>query len=241
MLPKIGIVGGISHREERDFLTLASDYTAAVTEQGGLPLILPGDSPAEKAVEYSQLLDGLLLAGGGDVHPCWYGDAAIHPTVTTSPQEQMRDVFEMALVRAFRAAKKPVLGICRGMQVINVTLGGTLYQDIPSQYAGAIGHWQTEARRDETSHALYITPGSHLHRLLQTEELAVNSFHHQAVKELAPGLRATALAPDGLIEGVEAADGRLLAVQCHPECLFRRDPAWRGLFAAFVDLCRGHD
>jgi putative glutamine amidotransferase len=178
-------------------------------------------------------MQGLLLTGGEDVSPTHYHEAA-HPTVSGIHDE--RDAFELALVLAARERRLPVLAICRGIQVANVALGGTLIQDIPSQIPNAVqhdGNWP----RDERVHDVDVTPHSHLANALGTEHLRTNSFHHQAVRNIAAGLTPVAHTADGIIEAAEwtADDWWFLAVQWHPEELTNSTDPWdRNLFRAFA-------
>ena len=219
----IGIPCGRIQQEGRALFCLAEVYSRALIAQGALPQLLPISSLI-LAEEYTNSIDGLLLPGGGDVDPLLYG---AEPTCARAVDRE-RDEWEIALVRTCQQAQKPILGICRGLQVINVALGGTLQQDIE-------GHQQEDTRRDRTSHIVNLAAKSHWRGIFGVEEIAVNSYHHQAVKALAPGLMATAHAPDGVIEGVESPDGTVLALQCHPECLWQTNPIFGSLFAAFVE------
>ena len=180
---------------------------------------------------------GLVLTGGEDVDPARYG-AAPHPCLGDLHAE--RDEFEIALVAAARARKLPTLAICRGIQVANVALGGTLVQDLPSEWPGALDH-DSAATRDRRVHGVTVQAGSALAAALRAESLDVNSFHHQAVASVAPGLAAVACAADGVIEGVEwIADAWwMLGVQWHPEELTTSPESWdRYLFASFAQAAR---
>jgi putative glutamine amidotransferase len=208
-------------------------YVRALQQAGALVVLLPPGEPAEELVER---VDGLLLPGGVDIDPKFYGEQPIEHMAATDPA---RDELEIAAVRAARQRQKPVFGICRGQQLINVALGGTLYQDLPSQLTlehddDAVPHrTPRDLGRDYLGHEIEVDPKSRLKELLGDQRLWVNTFHHQAVKDVAPGLLVTAKSADGVIEGLETADGQILAVQCHPEELTSH--AWaRALFAAFV-------
>ncbi len=214
-------------------------YVHALQEAGALvALIPPGD--IKHARELAERLDGLLLPGGVDVDPTFYGERPVEQVSTTDP---IRDELEIGVFKAATEGGKPVFGICRGQQLINVALGGTLYQDLSSQLTlehddEAVPHrTERELGRDFLGHEIEISPGSRLHRIVGQTGLRVNTFHHQAVKSLAAGLLVTATSPDGVIEGLETADGRVLAVQCHPEELTHLDWA-AALFRAFVEQAR---
>lgn len=215
-------------------------YVTAVEEPGGTALLLsPGHDPAS-AARMVEVAHGLVLTGGEDVDPALYGQAP-HPELSTVSRE--RDEIELAALRAALARGIPVLAICRGLQLLNVALGGTLYQDLPSQRDGDLLHEQTAPVGHRWHHA-DVQEGSGMERILGTRELFINSFHHQGIDALAPGLRAVAWAEDGLVEGVEGTGPAwLYGVQWHPErgeaesADHARDPD-RRLFAAFVQAAR---
>ena len=203
---------------------LNSAYADAITAAGGVPVVLP--YATENVAALAERLDGLLFSGGADIDPARYGDDTVHPTTYDISAE--RDAFEFRLLQEALAADLPVLCICRGIQVLNVALGGTLYQDIPTQYAATLEHRQQKAgiSAEQPGHAVALEPGSILADALDRSELPVNSFHHQAIKELAPDLRPIATAPDGLIEAVSLpSHSFVLGVQWHPELMFRAAPA----------------
>jgi putative glutamine amidotransferase len=230
MRPLVGVTIGNDHRRQSHF-SLRKDYVRAVEAAGGLPVVLAPGRP-EDAPELLGRLQGLVLSGGEDVDPAHYGETA-HKTVTDVAPD--RDVFELALVREAVRRDVPTLAICRGQQVLNVALGGTLIQDIPSSVAGAADH-DPERERWELTHEVRLLAGSRLRQVLGEDRVAVNSFHHQAVKDLGEGLVATAWAvEDGLVEGLEASGRRfVVAVQWHPESLWDRRPGFQPLFEALV-------
>ena len=208
------------------------NYCAMVVGAGGLPMLLPHE-PAQ-VVPYLDAVDALVVTGGAfDVDPALFGAATRHDTVTTKDR---RTEFEMAIARGAIARDMPVLGICGGQQLLAVALGGTLIQHIPDEVADALAHEQPNPR-DEAGHAVAITPGTLLHRITGRDEMQVNSAHHQAVRD--PGERAVvdAVAPDGVIEGIEMPGHRFcLGVQWHPE--FAIDEGDARIFAALVDAAR---
>jgi putative glutamine amidotransferase len=193
---------------------LDAAYLSAVEAAGGTPLLLtPGHGPAATA-DLLERVDGLLLSGGEDVEPARYGQTAIPEVEETNPA---RDDAELRAVSVALRRRIPILGVCRGMQLLNVACGGTLIQDIPSQRGGDILH-QQPVPVGERWHGARVEPGSQLAEALGLEELRINSFHHQAVDVLGQGLRATAWAEDGIVEGLEGtAHPWLLGVQWHPE------------------------
>lgn len=222
-----------NNRGEEASLVIRERYVRAVRELGGLPIILP---ILPKAADRSRLLttiDGLLITGSGpDIDPRLYGEtqAASFPLMA---EERAR--FEIDLTRAAVRKNIPVLGICGGLQLINVALGGSLVQDIGSDVGRGIPHRQTRPA-SRVSHRIRILRGSRLFELIGRETVSVNSSHHQAPKRVAPGLRINAMAPDGVIEGLEAP-GRnfVMGVQWHPECLYRTNEASRRVIQAFLE------
>lgn len=242
--PLIGVTTSISvgknlKRPEHAFVN--SSYLLAIQQAGGVPLPLPPQLGDRALEELASRLDGLLLTGGGDMDPGVFGESR-HPTVyDVSPA---RDRLETTLARQCMSEGKPIFAICRGIQVLNVALGGSLYQDVASDPGTLIQHQQdNDGRpRDEPTHSVKMAPGSLLARVLGNEELQVNSLHHQAVKALGKGLVASAHAPDQIIEGIELEDAGatrfVLGVQWHPEELVSKDSAARNLFSAFVSACR---
>ena len=183
----------------------------------------------EQAVQDALTCDGLLLPGGGDMDPKFYGQARIP---ACGEPNLLRDAAEPLLLRAFLAADKPVLGICRGIQVMNAVLGGDLYQDIkPFEHLPHNDHWAKV-------HTVTVRRGTLLSRILGQDTVLVNSQHHQAVDRVAPGFTLAALSEDGIVEAIEKPDARFcLGVQWHPEWLSDADPAMQGLFDAFVNSC----
>ena len=186
-------------------------------------------SDPEQAVQDALTCDGLLLPGGGDMDPKFYGQARIP---ACGEPNLLRDAAEPLLLRAFLAADKPVLGICRGIQVMNAVLGGDLYQDIkPFEHLPHNGHWAKV-------HTVTVRRGTLLSRILGQDTVLVNSQHHQAVDRVAPGFTLAALSEDGIVEAIEKPDARFcLGVQWHPEWLSDADPAMQGLFDAFANAC----
>lgn len=183
----------------------------------------------EQAVQDALTCDGLLLPGGGDMDPKFYGQERIP---ACGEPNLLRDAAEPLLLRAFLAADKPVLGICRGIQVMNAVLGGDLYQDIkPFEHLPHNGHWAKV-------HTVTVRRGTLLSRILGQDTVLVNSQHHQAVDRVAPGFTLAALSEDGIVEAIEKPDARFcLGVQWHPEWLSDADPAMQSLFDAFVNAC----
>ena len=202
---------------------LSSQYTQAVSRAGGVPVIIPTVSTLEEARRVLSRLDGVIFSGGPDIDPAWYGESVWNETVEIDP---VRDHSDSLLVREALRQGMPVLGICRGEQLLNVLLGGSLYQDIPTQVEKAHTHRGVR-------HMTSVEKGSFLAAIFGTDSLRVNSRHHQAVKALAPGLKAASFSDDGLVEAYE--NSQIWAVQFHPETLVQEDEAsWLPLFTAFL-------
>jgi putative glutamine amidotransferase len=213
-------------------------YSDAARAAGLRPYILPV-LPAGDAGAMLEGMAGLILTGGEDVDPVHFG-APPHPALGEVHGD--RDAFELALVRAAHARRLPTLAICRGVQILNVALGGTLVQDLPSEWPDVLPH-DGPGERDERVHTVRVTAGSRLAAALGNTEAAINSLHHQSVGRVAPGLVAVAHAPDGVVEGVEwqGDDWWMTGVQWHPEELTGTPEAWdRALFAAFAAAVRAH-
>jgi len=232
--PLIGVTTtSVSRDPER--VQLNASYLRAVQAAGGVPVLLPPQLSAAALGQLLTTIDGLLLTGGGDIDPARYGEEP-HQSLVFVNEE--RDTLEIAAVREAISLGLPVLAICRGMQVLNVARGGSLIQDIPSQFETDINHSQPEPR-EEVTHEVAIDPVSRLCGLLGSENVEVNSLHHQAVKTLGEGLQAVAWAPDGIIEGIELMDaGFVVGVAWHPEDLVGREEAL-ALFAGFVAEAAG--
>lgn len=231
--PLIGITA--ADGDSRGLHALRVDYVRSVELAGALPVAL---FPLEEDAAGPLLarLDALVLSGGGDLDPAVYG-AHPHPRLgSVSPR---RDAFELRLLREALRRDLPVLAICRGLQLLNVAMGGTLLQDIPSEWKGASDH-DSRGPRDRCTHEVHLQPGSRLHAILGREALAVNSFHHQAIDRLGEGLVVCARCPaDQVIEGVELPGHRfVLAVQWHPESFWRGARQSSALFSALVEACR---
>ncbi len=239
--PVIGLTPG--HNTDSQDAFLRPTYLKALTAAGAIPVMLPLEPAMEDYSQITSMFDGFLFTGGPDPHPFLFGEETYGQCGSVSSK---RDAMELSLLSHVMAVKKPILGICRGIQIINVGLGGTIYQDIPSQFCHGPGQEPAFplAHRQPydynmPSHTVALAPQSLLARVCGCGSLKVNSMHHQAVKDLAPGLTACATAPDGLTEGLEMTEYPwLLAVQWHPEYLWEQDRAAALLFKSFVDACR---
>jgi len=214
-------------------LTLGLAYAEAISMAGGIPVVLTHVRPGDVAALLGRL-DGIVLSGGPDLEPSVYGQPA-HAEL--GPTEPPIDEFELSLCKAAIVAGMPVLGICRGMQLLNVACGGTLHQHLPDVAGEQIAHRHPEAEL-AAMHEVDITPGSTLAQIIGGAPLSVNSFHHQGVDRLARPLRACARAPDGVIEALESRDGAmLLGVQWHVEGMME-DPRHAAVLGAFIDAAR---
>ncbi len=238
MRPLIGLTHSIQQDERK--LYMPASYANVIREAGGTPLILPLTRDEEDIAAYAALVDGLLLSGGDDADPRSYGEEQRWSCGDISP---LRDDFEIRLVRILleKYPHKPILGICRGAQMLNVTLGGTLYQDLKAQVPGCICHQQHQGS-SYAAHGVQILAGTKLHEIYGDTQITANSFHHQAVKALADSLCLTATAADGVVEGFEMPDHPyFVGVQWHPELLVSREEhaAHKRLFSSFVEACKG--
>lgn len=231
-------------REFYDYsLSLSEAYLDALTNAGGLPVVIPCN-PSEKLVaEYVRRTDGVMLTGGDDLQPELYAkELAPELRATVKNTDPKRDALETLMVREAMAQKKPLLAICRGHQILNVALGGTLVVDIPMQLKTDLNHSQLE-HRDRVVHSVNLAPDSMLVEIFGRETIEVNSSHHQAIERLAGPLRVTGRSSDGIIEVVELRPEEagllpyLLSVQFHPERLVRGYPEYLKLFRSFVGAC----
>lgn len=200
----------------RRFTALASDYSSSIQHAGGFPLIIPMVEDVRFLNNYIDRMDVLLLTGGEDINPALYNEVndglSIHISDT-------RDQQEIYLIEGALKKGCPIVGICRGMQLINTFFGGSLYQDIDLQLHTAIEHQQRGDKSHLPSHLVSINKGSQLNTIMGCQQLQVNSRHHQAVKVVAPGFKISAKSPDGVVEGIEGYDGKIIGVQWHPENL----------------------
>ena len=223
------LIGISCSRYETGMSYLNTTYTDAISQAGGIPVILPTITDSLLAVETVRKLDGIVFSGGPDLDPSYYGETIWNETVEV---DTLRDCSDVLLMRVALASGKPILGICRGGQLLNVVLGGSLYQDIPTQMDTLVIHG------GGSRHRIGVEKGSVLYRLFGQDSLTVNSYHHQGVKREAPGIRVTARAEDGLVEAYEYGD-RLIAFQFHPEGMARNDETWLAPFRYFVKMSGG--
>ena len=224
--PLIGISSGFNGSSA----SLGDAYVNAVRKAGGVPVVLPLVRDKAQAEALLSRIDGLIMSGGEDVAPAYYGEEVLNESVGINA---VRDTSDFLLVRAARDCGKPLMGICRGHQLINVAFGGTLYQDLPSQLD--VEHRQSESSSVAT-HKVGFVDGSRIKGLLGADSLMTNTHHHQAIKDIAPGLKVTARSYDGVVEGCEGPG--VFCVQFHPEGLINGgDDTFLPLFKAFVEDC----
>ena len=219
--PLIGISCG---RTSTGAATLSTNYTDAIAKAGGIPVVLPIIDDPALAESILAKLDGIVFSGGPDLDPAEFGEEILNETVSI---DAVRDRSDLLLARAALASGKPILAICRGEQLMNVVLGGSLYQDIPTQVDTTVIH------AGGALHRIGLEKGSVLYALFGQDSLTVNSYHHQAVKQPAPGVRVTAHSDNGIVEAYEYGD-QIIAFQFHPEKMAQDDDAWLAPFQYFV-------
>jgi putative glutamine amidotransferase len=230
--PLIGILGEIDNSFKAK---INYPYVRAIEASGGIPVLLPYMECDETVEALVALCDGFLFTGGADVDPAHYGEER---TPACGESQPNRDALELRVFKSAFKTQKPILGICRGTQLINVALGGTLYRDLPSERPGDVAHKQTEPKND-FSHSVNLLADTPLHRLVGVERMRANSFHHQAIKKLGVGLAVMATADDGVIEAVYLeGEHYLRAYQWHPERLCEEDAPSKLLFDDFIAACR---
>ena len=231
MRPVIGVFGEV---DEEKCSKIKGDYISALEDAGGLPVLLPYSGRAETVEGYVGLCNGFLFSGGVDIEPSRYGETKKE---SCGEIQLYRDELELLGAGPVFRSKKPVMAICRGIQLVNVALGGTLYQDIPSEIKTDIEHRQT-ASKYSPSHFINVTPGTPLYAIAQKTRIAGNSFHHQSVKTPGKGLEIMAKADDGVIEALYGTGEQYIrAYQWHPERLYRSDGINFELFADFIRAC----
>jgi len=231
MKPMIGITASL----ECTTVKIQRVNIDAIESSGGIPVIVPYYRQEESVLTLADSLDGLLLSGGSDIDPTLFGEEPVPQLGSITPD---RDWLEGILIKQFLIKKKPILGICRGCQILNITAGGGMYQDIYSQTGRSLLQHAQQAPRDHASHWVTIEKGTMFYEIMGLEKIKVNSFHHQAVYPLAPGFVLAAQSSDGLIEAFESEEHPfVVGVQWHPEDLFANQMEAKKLFAAFVQKC----
>lgn len=232
MKPIIGVTVGRSTSDGYSYETINESNLKALILSGAIPLMLPITVEDELLDEYLKIVDGLCFSGGEDICPLIYGE---DPIKEVKEIDHIRDEFEVRLFQKAAGKNIPVLGICRGSQIINVSSGGSLYQDINVQKDGTSGHMPNYNGAAYPHHKVQIKKDTLLYDILQTEEIPVNSYHHQAVKNVAEGFNVAAVSKDGTIEAIESVNHSfIIGVQWHPEILFERYPVFLKIFKALV-------
>lgn len=227
-------------------LSLSQTYLDAVTMAGGLPVVLPCAPSPKVVAEYVRRCDGVMITGGDDIQPeLYFPDVPVELRKTVGRNDPVRDLLETLVVKEAFTQQKPLLAICRGHQILNITLGGTLFVDIASQVKTAINHSRLK-HKDRVVHEVRLEPDSLLRQIFSREKIEVNSSHHQAVDRIAKALRVTGRAPDGMIEALELRPEEahlmpyLVGVQFHPERLTRGYPEYIELFRSFTEASAAH-
>ncbi|OLR26830.1 gamma-glutamyl-gamma-aminobutyrate hydrolase family protein [Bacillus cereus] len=222
--------GGIFPGYRRSYVN--EDYVNSVLQNGGIPFIIPVHTNMEVIKKQISLIDGLILSGGHDVSPFSYNEEPQQKLGDIFPE---RDYFDFSLIKIAKNKNIPILGICRGAQIINVYHGGTMYQDLSYMEGDTLKHWQVHTPELAT-HSIYIKKYSMLHSILGEEKLAVNSFHHQTIKEVPSNFEIVATAKDSVIEAIECKDyAFLLGIQWHPEMLYQNIKVMNNLFSALIN------
>ena len=234
MKPIIGLTSQFEYSVSRKFNKLNYTYIDAVVKGGGVPIILPILKNLDDLDKYLDSVDGIIFTGGEDISPLLFGE---DPTKEVDTICYDRDKIELELFKRAYSRGMPILGICRGLQLINVALGGTLYQDINSQLPNSLGHISTYSI-EGGYHSIDIINDTILYDILGKEKINVNSQHHQSVKELGKNLRVNALSSDGVIEGIETTTGNfVLGVQFHPEAMIEETKEFINIFEYFILYC----
>lgn len=233
--PIIGLCSSYEKDENNDRVFLNHAYLEAIRHFGGMPMVIPAEAGEQEQAFLLSQCDGLVLTGGDDIDPTLYGEQILNDTVKPAPE---RDAGEPRLLRMAEEKDLPILGICRGAQIMNVYFGGTLYQDIPAQLSTSVKH-SMEKPYHRTCHDCLVTPGSPLAAWTGKEVIQVNSHHHQAVKAVAPGLEAMGSCSDGVVEAIWKPDAKFIcAVQWHPEKIWDMEESSARIFEAFIDACK---
>lgn len=223
---------GISCSHPNDYSAARMTYTESVIQAGGTPILIPITTDSTVLADIVSRLDAIILIGGADIHPSYYNE---EPIEQLGEVDSLRDVYDIALIRLAAQRDVPMLGICRGEQLINVAFGGTLYQDIPAQYPDTTVRHSQEEPSCVPTHTVHLLPSSAIAQITGQTELFTNTHHHQAVKQVAPGFRITAWTTDSIPEAIENINGKpIWGVQFHPEALTMADDSISAKFFHFL-------
>lgn len=229
MNPTIGILF-CGFYKDRQFVT--DSYVKAISGSGGIPVVIPYSDECKSFTKYFQICDGFLFCGGDDITPLLFGENLITEKGRT---DWKTDSFHLKFMEQALYLRFPVFGICRGMQVLNLALGGTIYQDISMRPETSLNHMQLSSDRSDICHRISATKSSILYKICG-DTINVNSFHHQCIKTLGRNLNITAVAPDGVIEAIESSDfSFVIGVQWHPECMYLHNEPMKNLFLLFIE------
>jgi putative glutamine amidotransferase len=235
---RIGVTTFVDIINGREFVAISYAYIHSIIATGAVPVPIPVWIEQEAIEKYLNEIDGIILSGGSDVSPIYYGE---EPNKKLGGIGTRRDECELYIIKRSMEKKIPILGICRGCQIINIALGGTLYQDIETQNGNVIGHCPSNTSRDELYHSIYVEENSILYQMINKRKIFVNSFHHQSIKDLGSHLIITAKATDGIIECVEyVGDSFVMGIQCHPEDLTQKYHEFASIFKYFAKECEKH-
>ena len=232
MEPVIGIIS-CGYMKNQQFVS--ESYIHAIEECGGIPVLIPIISGESIYPYYSDICNGFLFCGGDDINPLLFGE---EPLTHVGKINTRTDIFHISFMKHALSSHLPILAICRGMQILNIALGGTIYQDLAMRPSPSLNHLQLSENREETSHKISISPNSMLYDCLGNTAL-VNSFHHQSIHLLGEGLKITAIASDGVIEAIESSENAFLCgLQWHPECMIHSAPQMKKIFFSFIQKAK---
>lgn len=234
MKPIILICAVRNLKDSKKQFLIHESYVNAIRATGGTPILAPITNDLNEIKSFVSMCDGLLLPGGEDVSPMLLNEEPIRGIGYVSEE---RDRFEFMLFKEAKKQNKPVLGICKGCQIIALSTGGKIYQDIFTQHPNTIEHSQPEEQLGELFHTVSLDDNSKLYKLFKSKKIRVNSWHHQAVLSVGEGMKITAKSSDGIIEGIESIDDSIIGVQWHPELLFQKYPEQLSIYKELIDQC----
>ncbi|WP_125154326.1 gamma-glutamyl-gamma-aminobutyrate hydrolase family protein [Clostridium rectalis] len=234
MKPIILISSVLNLKDSKNNYLLNKNYVDAIRSAGGIPILAPVTNDLNDIKLYVSMCDGLLLPGGEDVSPIILEEEPLRGIGYINIE---RDKFEFELFNEFRKHKKPILGICKGCQIIALSTGGKIYQDIFIQHGNTIEHSQPEEQLDELFHSVSIDENSKLYELFNSSKIRVNSWHHQAISSIGKNMKVTAKSIDGIIEAVESLDGLIMGIQWHPELLFKKHRKQLSIYKYLINQC----